>query len=212
MELPCHIQTFEFGGITTRLYVPDERSVKDQYATSLENGLAPLFPYWAKLWPSSIALCEYIQLHPELVKDKVVIELAAGLGLPSLLAARYAKKVICSDYAQQALPFISNAAVLNDLGNIECRLIDWQNYPADLQADIVLLSDINYDPGQFEILYALTKSLLIQGTIVLLSTPQRIMAKPFIEKLLPYCKEKRTGHVETGRESTEIFIMQLERS
>lgn len=211
MELPAHIQTFEFGETTIQLYVPDEQVVKEQYAAGQKNGLQPLFPYWAKLWPSSLGLCRHIQSHPELVREKVVLELAAGLGLPSLLAATLAAKVICSDYVEEALPFISNAAVLNNINNVECRLIDWQHYPDGLQADIVLFSDINYDPAQFEILHGLIKSLLNRGTTVLLSTPQRIMAKPFIEKLLPYCKEKLTSHVETGRESAEIFIMQLKR-
>lgn len=211
MELSYQIQQFDFGDVSIKLCIPDEQLVKDRYESGQQNGLQPAFPYWAKLWPSSLALCNYIQSHPELVKDKVVVELAAGLGLPSLLTASLAAtKVICSDYIAEALPFISNAAIINNI-NVECRLIDWHHYPADLKADILLLSDINYDPEQFEILYRLVKSLLNQGTIVLLSTPQRIMAKPFIEKLLPYCKEKQTGHVETGRESAEIFIMQLQR-
>lgn len=211
MKLSYHIQEFNFGNEPVQLYVPDAKVVEENYRLEQSAGADPVFPYWAKLWPSSIALCEYISTHKELLKDKVVVELAAGLGLPSLLAAKFAGKVICSDYVEEALDTIKRSAALNQAGNMECRLIDWNHYPADLHTDIVLLSDINYDPGQFEILNRLLISLLQKGIIIVLSTPQRIMGKPFIEKLLPHCKEKQAVHVETGSERAEIFIMQLEK-
>ena len=212
MQLPQQVQEFNFGSEKLQLCVPDETAVREKYEKEKNNGQAPAFPYWAKLWPASVALCNYLHSHSGLIKDKLVLELAAGLGLPSLLAARYARQVICSDHAADALEVIAASARLNQAYNIDCRLIDWQHYPADLHADVVLLSDVNYDPGQFQILNQLLVSLLQKGTIVVLSTPQRIAGKAFIEKLLPYCKEKITGHVETAGDSAEIFIMQLEIS
>jgi len=211
MQQPYHIQEFTFGGQALQLYVPDETFIREKYELDRKAGLQPLFPYWAKIWPAAIALCHYIRSHPELVKNKVVVELAAGLGLPSLLAATFAKKVISSDHAEEALPFIRGSAGLNRISNLETQLIDWQHYPSNLHADMVLLSDINYDPAQFEILNQLLLSLLNKGTVIVLCTPQRITGKPFIEGLLPYCKTKQTGYVETGREKAEMFIMQLEK-
>jgi len=212
LDLPFSIQSFTFGHTSCQLCVPDENAVKEMYQRQQQEGYQPEFPYWAKLWPASIALCNYLAHHSFILKDKTVLELAAGLGLPSLLASAFAKKVICSDYLQPALDMASHAAAVNDIKNMECRLIDWSNYPADLETDVVLLSDINYDPKQFEILLQLIKSLLNKGTIVILSTPQRMMGKPFIAALLPYCTAKQTGCVEVGNSKTEIFIMQLEKA
>lgn len=211
MQLPHNIQQFYFSEEHVQLCVPDETIIEEKYRREKLNGGDPPFPYWAKLWPASIALCEYIYANNAIIKDKVVLELAAGLGLPSMLASKFARKVICSDYVQEALDIMQQSAALNRADNIECRLINWHHYPEDVQADVILLSDINYDPGEFEILNQLLISLLKKGTIIVLSTPQRIMGKPFIESLLPYCKEKSTGHVETGSSIAEIFIMQLER-
>jgi predicted nicotinamide N-methyase len=212
MQIPYTIQQFDFGEEHVQLCVPDEAVIEERYRQEKLNGTDPVFPYWAKLWPASVALCEYIHAHPGIIKDKGVLELAAGLGLPSMLASKFARKVICSDYVEEALGIMQQSAALNHINNIEYRLINWNHYPGDLQADVILLSDINYDPAEFKILNQLLISLLEKGTIIVLSTPQRIMGKPFIESLLPYCKEKSTGHIETGSGNAEIFIMQLERN
>lgn len=210
MPLTYHIQDFEFGQQQLRLYVPDMLSVKEDFTAQQQKQHDPVFPYWAKLWPASLAICTYLEENAALLEGKVVLELAAGLGLPSMLASKYARHVICSDYVPAAIENLQRSALLNQAGNLDCRLIDWQQFPEGLTADILLISDINYDPAQFDILYRLFNRLLQQGMILILSTPQRIMGKPFIEKLLPYCVNKITSHVETNGENAEILIMQLE--
>lgn len=115
-----------------------------------------------------------------------MLELAAGLGLPSLVAARYAKQVICSDYLPEPLSFVQMSATENGIRNIETRIINWHHIPADLLTDIVLLSDVNYDPASFDALDQLLSFFLEQDSLIILSTPQRIMAKPFIEKWMPF--------------------------
>lgn len=209
MPIEYNIQEFDFGQQRLRLSVPDEQSVKEDFTAQQQKQQDPVFPYWAKLWPASLAMCEYIEKHAVLIKGKVVLELAAGLGLPSILASQYARKVICSDYVPEAIENIKRSALLNHIGNINCRLIDWEQFPEGLEADILLISDVNYDPAQFEMLYRLFNRLLQQGMHIILSTPQRIMGKPFIEKLLPFCVDRMTSHVETGSENAEILIMQL---
>lgn len=59
------------------------------------------FPYWSKCWPSAIALSNFIAKNQALIQDKQVLELATGLGLPSLVAARFAKML------SQAITFLS---------------------------------------------------------------------------------------------------------
>jgi hypothetical protein len=38
----------------------------------------------------------------------------------------------------------------NRFDNIECRRLDWHQLPDNLHPDVLLLSDINYDPVEFE--------------------------------------------------------------
>jgi len=47
------------------------------------------------LWPVSMALCKYFELTPELVANKKVIELGAGIGLLGLVIARLGAAHVC---------------------------------------------------------------------------------------------------------------------
>src|SRR5581483_10349727 len=110
--------------------------------------------------------------------------------LPSFVAVRYAHTVCCSDYLEEAVATMTASVQHLQLVNATCRVLDWHQLPHDLKTDILLLSDINYDPDQFDQLYQVLQRFLVQGTLILLATPQRLMAKPFIEKLLPFCQQQ----------------------
>ena len=62
-------------------------------------------PYWTEIWPSALALSVFILNNKDRVKGKTVLELGAGMGLPSLVAASYTSAVVCSDYLTDALIF-----------------------------------------------------------------------------------------------------------
>jgi nicotinamide N-methyltransferase len=57
-------------------------------------------PLWGHhLWNAGRLISTYFEKKPELVKDKTILELGAGAGLPSLIcAALGAKKVVVTDY------------------------------------------------------------------------------------------------------------------
>jgi len=150
-----------------------------------ENGKA--FPYWAKLWPSAFVLTEFIKDNLDLIRNKKVLELAAGLGLPSLFSSHFASSVLCSDYDHFAIEFIKENIALNNIGNMASEMINWTKLPPQLDSEVLLLSDINYNPKDYDILLNLMRFFLAKGNTILLSTPQRLAAKPFITALLPWC-------------------------
>lgn len=174
--------SYSFAANSYQLYTPDTTDLQQAW----KNGSLKDFPYWGKCWPAAIALSEFMVKNTALVRDKQVLELAAGLGLPSLVAAKWAKNVITSDYLNEPLSFVKLSATENGISNIETRIINWHHIPPDLFAEVVLLSDVNYDPASFEALDQLISFFLEQDTLIILSTPQRIMAKPFIEKWMPF--------------------------
>lgn len=52
----------------------------------------------ATVWPASIVLCKYMELHPLLLVNKSVVDLGAGTGVTSVVAAMLgAKSVMCTD-------------------------------------------------------------------------------------------------------------------
>lgn len=180
--LPYQFITHTSGNRSYRLAVPVESALKAAW----NNGSLHDFPYWGKCWPAALALSEFLVKNTSLIQDKTVIEFAAGLGLPSLVAATYARNIICSDYLPEPLSFVNRSAAANGISNITTSIINWHHLPADLKADIVLLSDVNYDPADFDALDRLLSFFLQQDSLIILSTPQRIMARSFVEKWMPF--------------------------
>lgn len=178
------VQEFAFEDITVQLVVPNAIAVQQWYKQQANE---KPFPFWAKIWPASIALTNFLAQNQYHILQKNVVEIAAGLGLPSIFAAKFATTICCTDYIQEPLDFVKQSAQLNQLKNISCEVFNWNNLPKTITADVLLLSDINYEPSAFNSLFNMLQFFLQKQTTVLLSTPQRLMAKPFIEKLLQYC-------------------------
>src|SRR3954463_3450604 len=65
-------------------------------------------PYWAELWPSSLALARLIGARA--LKGARTVELGGGLGLPSLAAAAAGGRVTATDWSQDAVTMtVANA-------------------------------------------------------------------------------------------------------
>ena len=210
-------QTYYFNEKTIRVLIPDNFLIQQQYLqekerTENEPGYIINPPYWAKIWPAAIALCKFLAANTHYIQDKKVAEIAAGLGLPSLLAAHYANEVHCSDYNQDAVDTIQQSIALNKLENIQTSVLDWQTIPNHFNPDTLLLSDVNYEPEAFVILQTLIISLLQKGCTIILSTPQRLVAKSFVEGLLPYCILKEDYSIEDGITTwgTTVFVLKNE--
>ncbi|MEI6948903.1 methyltransferase [Paraflavisolibacter sp. H34] len=210
MNTELQIIDYEWDQKQVQLYVPDPQTVMERYRKQKEANALAAFPYWTQIWPAALAMARFIGQHPHYLTGRSVLELAAGLGLPSLVAAHYAATVICSDYQPEAVAVQERSVLLNGFTNVRCAVLDWHHLPAHLSADVLLLSDINYDPSEFEGLYHLLISFWQRGTTIILSTPQRLMAKPFIERLLPLCmhQEEFIIRQETVVTATSMYVLQ----
>jgi methyltransferase-like protein 23 len=204
-----HHQIFEWETHCLKLCIPDAGYVQRLYRDQKHRNPKTPFPYWTQVWPAALAMAEFLVRHPEYVQHKKVLELAAGLGLPSLVAARWASEVQCSDYLPDAVAVIRQSVASNALANVTPLVLDWNHLPADLSTDVLLVSDINYDPSQFTVLKAVLQGFLEKGTTILLSTPQRLMAKPFVEQLLPLSKsaEQMTVMHHGEKVSISLFVL-----
>ena len=204
------LETFTLKDLSFSLFVPNQQAVQQQYLQQKKVDANTPFPYWAKVWPSAIALGYFINYHHKYIENKTVLELAAGLGLPSLVAAKWAATICCSDYLQAPLNLVKISADFHQIKNINYQIIDWCAMSNDIGTEVVLLSDINYDPTIFEVLFTMLKSLLAKQTTIILSTPQRLLAKPFIERLLPFCTFKQSIEVLENGVITWVQVLVLE--
>jgi methyltransferase-like protein 23 len=214
--LKTEFEYYTFGDISLTLCVPNKQELFFAYKTNSpfqpfpDNTAKSSFPFWAKIWHSAKALSLFIVEHPGLLKDKTVLELAAGLGLPGLVAANYAQQVICTDYIPDAVNCIQQSIVQNGIKNMHSKIVDWNAIPDDLLADSILMSDVNYEPAEFEVLYKVFMHFLEKGSSILLASPQRLMAKPFIERLLPFCKQNTEYEIEMEEEKVFVNVLLLQ--
>ena len=209
MELKTTLQTFRFGEYQFNAFVPEPLALQQTFAKQVETDPSVQAPYWGQVWAAAYALCHFIATEPEYIQAKKIIELAAGLGLPSLLAAQIADSVICSDISADAVEIMQRSIQQNELNNCKAMVLDWNNLPSDLSADVILLSDINYEPKEFESLYKVIHQFILKGCTIILSTPQRLMAKPFIERLEKFIIHRITVTITELQPATDCSVFVL---
>src|SRR5262249_9734790 len=99
-------------------------------------------PYWAELWSSGVALAGVVSTL-ELAGARV-LELGAGLGLPSLAAALRGADVLASDWAEDAVALLRENAARNDIA-LRVERVRWDKPdPLVCEApwDLVLGADL----------------------------------------------------------------------
>ncbi len=101
-------------------------------------------PYWAELWPASIALAEAL---PD-VEGLRVCELGCGLGVPALVAAARGEEVTATDWAPEAIELLQVNAARNGLA-LRAETRDWRE-PWDERFDLVLAADVLYERRNVE--------------------------------------------------------------
>ncbi|KAM5530622.1 hypothetical protein V8D89_004424 [Ganoderma adspersum] len=88
--------------------------------SQIDLSLVGSHPLWAHyLWNASVAFASFLDQpeHADLYRDRTILELGAGSGLPSIVAAKNgAKKVVITDYPDR--PLVDNIS-LNVKQNIE---------------------------------------------------------------------------------------------
>lgn len=147
MYPPPVLQTFFINENGIEIFVPDPVFIKE---TVKDKGENPAMLYWAKVWPAALGLCVFLQNNLHYIKNKNVLELAAGPGLPGIFCAAYARQVCISDKEPKAVELARLSATHHQLQNVSCRTIDWNDLKDESLPEILLLSDINYEPSQFE--------------------------------------------------------------
>ncbi len=136
-------------------------------------------PYWAELWPSGLALAEVVSALD--VRGLHVLELGAGLGLPSLAAALGGADVLATDWAGDAVELLRANAARNGI-RLRAERVRWDDPEPLLRDppwDIVLGADLLYESRNAEQLDALLPGL---GHEMLLAEPGRPFAASFLAR------------------------------
>ena len=162
-------------GRDLRLLRPrDSEALLDEEAFEREEFL----PYWAELWPSSLALARTIA--PRALRGARTLELGCGLGLPSIAAALAGGRVLATDWSAEAVAMTALNAERNDapLETLVCSWTDPEPLLAQAPWDLVLGSDLLYERRNADELLDLLPRLTAD---VWLADPGRRPAARFLD-------------------------------
>ena len=213
MELSLPFSCKPFLIMDIDINIPVEKEVKLYYQQQQLHGNQVDFPYWTRLWASSVAMAQMLVQQHQLLENKKLMELGAGISLPSFIAACYAESVIASDYIQEAVDLAR--ANINQLGleNIKAECFNWKTDRIDHALDILLLSDVNYDPSSFNyLIHLINQFLSTPGKIIFITTPQRLAGKEFIQSLEQHVRYSATRSIFLDGVTTSILCLRLEFS
>jgi predicted nicotinamide N-methyase len=177
---------------------PEEQ--KDPFA---EN----LCPYFGILWPSAEALASYLADHPELVRNKSVLELGCGLGLPSLVASHLGGNVLATDYHPDVEEYFQRNCRHSSV-SCNYQRLNWREDTSHLEKfDVVIGSDVLYESKHpKEVARGLLRFVKNTGTIIL-SDPGRSYLQQFVTAM------NEEGHAEDLSfrtvENKEIYLFKF---
>ena len=179
-------------------------------------------PLWAKIWPGSFVLGRLLRKYePE---GKSLLELGAGCGILSMVAARYGfARIVLSDIVEDALRFAKANVLRNNLQDrVEVRRVDVTTPGRDPRFsegfDLMAASEILYLDDLHRPLLKFVDRHLAPGGKALFCT-DLARAKPHFAKLAAKSFKLTEGRIgvksrdEDGEEQRRIYsILILERA
>jgi predicted nicotinamide N-methyase len=170
------------------------------------------FPFWAKLWESSIVLAHLLVSVPP-KGGKRLLELGAGLGLSGIAASAAGFDVVLTDNKQLVLDFQQVSAAANGDESIKHLLFDWI-LPAEIGSfDVIGGAEILSNEEFLDPLLDICKNYLADGGTIYLAHDVRRKCLPiFLEKA------ERDFHVGSRKQSirradatVDILVNRLQR-
>ena len=139
-------------------------------------------PYWADVWPSSIALARSVRAHAG--AGRSLLELGCGVGLVAAAALRAGFEVTVSDYYDDALSFARMNGFANAGREPHTLVLDWRELPTHIPAfDVVVASDVLYESKLGPVVARTVATTLAKGGRAFIADPGRVGTSAFFDAL-----------------------------
>jgi predicted nicotinamide N-methyase len=164
-------------------------------------------PYWAFAWPGGQGLARYILDNPSEVKDKCVIDFAAGCGIAAIAAMKAgAKQALTVDIDRLALEAVKLNAALNGVTVGGEDLIDMEKAPKRI--DVILAGDVCYQQAMSARLLRWLWLCTAKGIKVIIADPGRAyVPQEGLRKLSTYTVP--TSRDLEDQESRTVIVWEL---
>lgn len=141
-------------------------------------------PYWAELWPSSLALAAWLADNQTGIAGKVCLDIGCGLGFTALVGQWLGGRVIGMDYEAEALRYARINAELNAVPGVAWTVMDWRK-PALRPGSIerAWAGDIVYERRFAEPVAAFLADVLTPDGVAWIAEPGRAVFRSLLDEL-----------------------------
>ncbi len=168
-----------------RLHLADDVMALCQLTGQELGRVDPDLPYWGFAWPGGMAVSRYLEDHPEVVRDRRVLDLASGSGLCAIVAMQSGAE---SARAFDIDPFAGAAIELNAHANkvrVRCTTRDVLDEPPP-PCDVILAGDVFYQESMAARAITWLRAGARGGARVLIGDPGRTYLPAGLERLATY--------------------------
>lgn len=133
--------------------------------------------YWDRIWPSSVALSEYLihQFFPKKLTGAKVLEIGCGTGVPGVVAAQLGAFTMFSDMVPVTLEAVKETCRLNHISNFDTCTLDWsETIEPKERYDLVLGCEVFYDEAILADIAHVLEQVLAPGGKGIFCDPNRL--------------------------------------
>lgn len=141
-------------------------------------------PYWTELWPSSLALAQWLMLRGKEIAGLDCLDLGCGLGLTALAGRLQGARVTGIDHEFDALEFCCQNAMANHVPQCQWLVMDWRRpafRPHVFQR--IWAADILYEKRFMAPVASFIEHCLAKDGIVWIAEPGRAVFHGFIDEV-----------------------------
>jgi EEF1A lysine methyltransferase 3 len=167
------------------------------------------FPLWAKVWPSSMVLADFMASQPN-DGDTKILELGAGIGIVGIAAFAFGHNMTITEYNKDATEFAKANAWINGYSEIPIISMNWNKPQKNLQYDRIIGSEVIFREKDFAPIQNLFQSILKpEGDIILVSEIRKPVLD-FYQKMQEYFDLKAQQKVlHSQDEEIRIILCRL---
>jgi predicted nicotinamide N-methyase len=186
-EVEVQKVTFPITGRTLDIRKPTEAS-RDQMFEAARKDPDKQMPYWARIWPSGVALGDVALERQDELAGQRVLELGCGLGTTATALIEAGAILTVSDYAALPLAFCRYNALRNTGEAPRTLRFNWRTPDANalLRASagggypLILGADLLYEGRDVEPLLKIVEQILAPDGMLWLAEPGRKTAQRFL--------------------------------
>jgi 2-polyprenyl-3-methyl-5-hydroxy-6-metoxy-1,4-benzoquinol methylase len=168
-------------------------------------------PYWADVWPASVAIARRLMRGPELAGRRVM-DLGCGVGIAGLAAATRGGRVHFVDLEPDALHFAAFNARALPRERLSFEQLDWFSATVGQRFDLVLMADVAYEERNFEPLERHLRACLADGGEAWVGDPFRAATDGFLASLAPdFVVSTSTAHTSFRDDKFELRLATVRR-